>query len=146
MWVPWLDTGAVRSGLSRASWKAEVEDITAWAADNRPPYPMHGLTGGDWKWGILPRTRRRTAPWETAGPSTASPTYRQITLPRRSPTLYSAFYRSALYRLLARINIFLMRGLRKEHERLPTYKMAGAGWCAWFREGREVRLLPATRL
>ena len=41
---------------------------------------------------------------------------------------YGAFYRSALYPLLARINAYLMRWLRKKYKRLRSYTKAMAGW------------------
>ena len=37
---------------------------------------------------------------------------------------YGAFYRSALYPLLERINAYLMRWIRKKHERLRGKKKA----------------------
>jgi group II intron reverse transcriptase/maturase len=41
---------------------------------------------------------------------------------------YGAFYRSALYPLLARINAYLMRWLRKKHKRLRGRKKARQAW------------------
>lgn len=41
---------------------------------------------------------------------------------------YGAFYRSALYPLLARINSYLMRWLRKKHKRLRGRKKAHEAW------------------
>ena len=41
---------------------------------------------------------------------------------------YGAFYRSALYPLLARINAYLMRWLRKKHKRLRGRKKAREAW------------------
>ncbi|CAM3745765.1 group II intron reverse transcriptase/maturase [Nocardiopsis rhodophaea] len=41
---------------------------------------------------------------------------------------YGAFYRSALYPLLARINAYLMRWLRKKHKRLRGLKKAHRAW------------------
>ncbi|WP_067597223.1 group II intron reverse transcriptase/maturase [Nocardiopsis listeri] len=41
---------------------------------------------------------------------------------------YGAFYRSALYPLLARINAYLMRWLRKKHKRLRARKKAHEAW------------------
>ena len=41
---------------------------------------------------------------------------------------YGAFYRSALYPLLARINAYLMRWLRKKHKRLQGRKKARDVW------------------
>ena len=41
---------------------------------------------------------------------------------------YGAFYRSALYPLLERINAYLMRWIRKKHERLRGKKKARAAW------------------
>jgi hypothetical protein len=41
---------------------------------------------------------------------------------------YGAFYRSALYPLLARINAYLMRWLRNQHKRLRGRKMAQRAW------------------
>jgi RNA-directed DNA polymerase len=41
---------------------------------------------------------------------------------------YGAFYRSALYPLLARINAYLMRWLRKKHKRLRSRKKAHEAW------------------
>ena len=49
---------------------------------------------------------------------------------------YGAFYRSALYPLLARINAYLMRWLRKKHKRLRGRKKARDAW------ERAVRLRP----
>jgi RNA-directed DNA polymerase len=41
---------------------------------------------------------------------------------------YGAFYRSALYPLLERINAYLMRWIRKKHERLRGRKKARTAW------------------
>jgi RNA-directed DNA polymerase len=41
---------------------------------------------------------------------------------------YGAFYRSALYPLLARINSYLMRWMRKKHKRLRGRKKAREAW------------------
>jgi RNA-directed DNA polymerase len=41
---------------------------------------------------------------------------------------YGAFYRSALYPLLGRINAYLMRWLRKKHKRLRGRKKAQEAW------------------
>ena len=41
---------------------------------------------------------------------------------------YGAFYRSALYPLLSRINAYLMRRARKKNKRLRTIKKAAACW------------------
>jgi RNA-directed DNA polymerase len=41
---------------------------------------------------------------------------------------YGAFYRSALYPLLSRINAYLMRWARKKYKRLRTIKKAAAYW------------------
>ncbi len=41
---------------------------------------------------------------------------------------YGAFYRSALYPLLQRINTYLTRWLRTKFERLRTRKRANAAW------------------
>jgi hypothetical protein len=41
---------------------------------------------------------------------------------------YGAFYRSALYPLLRRINAYLVRWLRKKFKRLGTFKKAHACW------------------
>ena len=41
---------------------------------------------------------------------------------------YGAFYRSALYPLLTRINAYLMRWLRKKHKRLRGRKKAQEAW------------------
>ena len=41
---------------------------------------------------------------------------------------YGAFYRSALYPLLSRINAYLMRWARKKYKRLCTMKKAAACW------------------
>ena len=41
---------------------------------------------------------------------------------------YGAFYRSALYPLLTRINAYLMRWLRKKHKRLRGIKKAQEAW------------------
>ncbi len=41
---------------------------------------------------------------------------------------YGAFYPSALYPLLARINAYLVRWLRKKYKRLRTFKKAHAAW------------------
>jgi group II intron reverse transcriptase/maturase len=49
---------------------------------------------------------------------------------------YGAFYRSALYPLLARINAYLVRWLRKKHKRLRGRKKARDAW------ERAVRLRP----
>jgi hypothetical protein len=46
------------------------------------------------------------------------------TPPRQLSTLHGAFYRSALYPFLARINAYLMRWLRKKHKRLRGLKKA----------------------
>jgi RNA-directed DNA polymerase len=41
---------------------------------------------------------------------------------------YGAFYRTALYPLLERINAYLMRWIRKKHKRLRTFKKAHECW------------------
>jgi RNA-directed DNA polymerase len=41
---------------------------------------------------------------------------------------YGAFYRSALYPLLTRINAYLLRWLRKKHPRLRSRKKAQDAW------------------
>jgi len=41
---------------------------------------------------------------------------------------YGAFYRSALYPLLKRINAYLMRWARKKYKRLRIFKKAHAWW------------------
>jgi phage portal protein BeeE len=41
---------------------------------------------------------------------------------------YGAFYRSALYPLLQRINAYLMRWLRNKFERLRTRKRSNQAW------------------
>jgi len=46
--------------------------------------------------------------------------------PRPDPT--GAFYRSALYPLLARINAYLMRWLRKKYKRFQGRKKASEAW------------------
>jgi hypothetical protein len=46
--------------------------------------------------------------------------------PRPDPT--GAFYRSALYPLLTRINAYLLRWLRKKHPRLRGRKKAQDAW------------------
>ena len=46
--------------------------------------------------------------------------------PRSDPT--GAFYRSALYPLLTRINAYLLRWLRKKHPRLRGRKKAQDAW------------------
>lgn len=43
-------------------------------------------------------------------------------------TYYGRFYRSALYPLLARINHYMMRWLRKKYRRLRSLKAARAAW------------------
>ena len=43
---------------------------------------------------------------------------------------YGAFYRSALCPLLARINAYLVRWLRKKYRRLRPFKKAKACWSA----------------
>ena len=56
--------------------------------------------------------------------------------PRSDPT--GAFYRSALYPLLQRINGYLVRWLRKKYKRLKTFARAHAAW------GRLTSQYPAT--
>jgi hypothetical protein len=46
--------------------------------------------------------------------------------PRSDPT--GAFYRSALYPLLRRINYYLVRWLRKKYKRLRLFKKAQEAW------------------
>ena len=41
---------------------------------------------------------------------------------------YGAFYRSALYPLLARINAYLVRWIRKKYKRLRGRKKAQQAW------------------
>ena len=50
---------------------------------------------------------------------------------------YGAFYRSALYPLLSRINAYLMRWIRKKYKRLRTKRKAAACW-----RGRITRQYP----
>ena len=47
---------------------------------------------------------------------------------RAVPTATGAFYRSALYPLLARINAYLLRWLRKKHKRLRGRRKAQDAW------------------
>jgi len=46
--------------------------------------------------------------------------------PRSDPT--GAFYRSALYRLLGRINAYLLRWVRNKYRRLRARRKAQAAW------------------
>ena len=46
--------------------------------------------------------------------------------PRSDPT--GAFYRSAMYQLLSRINAYLVRWIRKKYKRLQARKKAMACW------------------
>lgn len=41
---------------------------------------------------------------------------------------YGRFYRSELYPLLRRINVYLVRWMRKKYRRLRTFKKAHAAW------------------
>jgi RNA-directed DNA polymerase len=41
---------------------------------------------------------------------------------------YGAFYRTALYPFLRRINAYLIRWIRKKFKRLRTFKKAHACW------------------
>ena len=41
---------------------------------------------------------------------------------------YGAFYKSALYTLLQRINAYLMRWIRKKYKRLRAFTKAKACW------------------
>lgn len=41
---------------------------------------------------------------------------------------YGRFYRSELYPLLRRINVYLVRWMRKKYKRLRTFKKAHAAW------------------
>ncbi len=50
---------------------------------------------------------------------------------------YGAFHRSALYRLLARINTYLVRWLRNKYERLKPFKKAKAAWQRIIRQDPE---------
>jgi hypothetical protein len=47
---------------------------------------------------------------------------------RAVPTATGAFYPSALYPLLARINAYLLRWLRKKHKRLRGRRKAQDAW------------------
>jgi RNA-directed DNA polymerase len=47
---------------------------------------------------------------------------------RGSMNYYGAFYRSALYPLLARINAYLIRWLRHKYKQLRGRKMAQRAW------------------
>ena len=60
---------------------------------------------------------------------------------------YGAFYRSALYPLLSRINAYLMRWARKKYKRLRTIKKAAACWerCALWRAATRGRNRLKTR-
>lgn len=54
-----------------------------------------------------------------------------MTTPFSYPTndeAYGAFYRSALYRLLSRINAYLLRWVRNKYRRLRTRKKAHGKW------------------
>jgi hypothetical protein len=88
---------------------------------------MHGLTGGGWKRSVGHGHRSEAARRGNPGKSGCG-TYRRATSPRQPPTLHGAFYRSALYPLLARINAYLMRWLRKKHKRLRARAKAHTAW------------------
>lgn len=49
---------------------------------------------------------------------------------------YGAFYRTAMYPLLKRINAYLVRWLRKKYKRLRTFKKAKAAWRRVTKHGR----------
>jgi Group II intron, maturase-specific domain len=71
-----------------------------------------------------------TVRWGTAAiPITEADLARRINpVVRGWMNYYGAFYRSALYPLLARINAYLMRWLRKKHKRLRGRKKAREAW------------------
>jgi hypothetical protein len=54
--------------------------------------------------------------------------YRRPTPPRQLSTLHGAFYRSALYPLLERINAYLLRWVRRKYTRLRGKKKARTAW------------------
>ena len=67
-----------------------------------------------------------TAP---AHPVTPSANSRGGSTPsRQARQYYGAFYRSALYPVLKRINGYLVRWLRKKYKRLKTFKKAHEAW------------------
>src|SRR5680860_567796 len=63
---------------------------------------------------------RRSPSWE----SRSAPTER----PARTARCSGAFYRTALYPFLQRINAYLVRWLRKKYKRLRGFKKARACW------------------
>jgi hypothetical protein len=90
---------------------------------------MHGLTGGSWK-----RSKRQTTDTgrnDLAGnhETTSGPeTYRRTTPPRQLSTLHGAFYKSALYCLLTRINAYLLCWVRNKYRRLRGRMKAQKAW------------------
>jgi len=80
---------------------------------------MHGLMGGGWKRGAT-TVDAKDPGGETLGVS--AKTYRRATPPRQSSTLHGRYYRSALYRLLARINAYLVRWIRNKYRRLANVR------------------------
>ncbi len=78
------------------------------------------------------RKRRPRSPWE-GRPGGKPREYRPWDLPPTTPprlpaTLHGAFYHSRLGPLLARINAYLVRWIRKKYKRLRTYTKAMAAW------------------
>ena len=75
--------------------------------------------------------RRRCGPGDcTTAPVTPSPTSRERINPivRGWMQYYGAFYRSALYPLLSRINAYLVRWIRKKYKRLRAKRKAIECW------------------
>jgi hypothetical protein len=70
------------------------------------------------RWHNLPGNRRNTDPG----------TYRRSTPPRQSPTLHGRYYRTALNRLLKRINTYLMRWAQQKYKRLRPFRKALRWW------------------
>jgi hypothetical protein len=82
---------------------------------------MHGLMGGGWKRGAT-TVDAKDPGGETLGVS--AKTYRRATPPRQSSTLHGAFYRTALYPVLHRINTYLLRWIMNKYKKLSTWKKA----------------------
>jgi hypothetical protein len=83
------------------------------------------IDGGGWRRSVG-HGRSESCPGETPGRS--AKTYRRATPPRQSPTLHGRYYRTALNRLLKRINTYLMRWAQQKYKRLRPFRKALRWW------------------
>jgi len=89
---------------------------------------MHGIDGGRLETEAPGHGHGSERPARESHGKMGCRTYRRPAPPRQPPTLHGAFYKSALYPLLERINAYLMRWMRTKFKRLRGRKKAQAAW------------------